>query len=199
MKVDHIRRRALLGTVASLPVFAGCSGVTSLISDPVARVQTDIGYQAQEPHVVGQPSFDTVPAIEAWLATGSEWLDQNILWENLNGERGSLRRVQQNFDSDRFFFTAIVGAVRWGYGLGKYRDSRFTDQTLVIYPEVERTSVGGPDEPSEPSDPAPDEPEFNYDYTFTLWRLRDGAQPPTEIRVEFEPDESSTETRSERS
>jgi hypothetical protein len=150
-------------------------------SDPSVRTQTDLSYRSySDQYVQGQPSFESAPTANGWLATDPTWIEENLRWDNLAaGERDSLRRVQNNFEPDNFFFTAIVGALPAFYGLGKYREFEITNRTLHIYAEARRTSSGGG------TTPAPDEPSHIYDYTFTLWRVLDGSNPPNTIDFNF--------------
>lgn len=191
-KRTQVRRRAFIaGVTASLPAIAGCAGVSGLASKPLARVQTDLSYRSlEQTYVEGQPTIDSAPAAEAWLATDPEWIETNVRWEHLtDAERTSLRRLQRNFDPERNFFTAVVGALPSEYGLGKYRDERFDDRTMHVYAKATKTSVGGG------TDPDPGEPAYAYDYTFLLWDLRDGAKPPTELDFDFRAGEVTTSDR----
>jgi hypothetical protein len=116
-------------------------------------------------------------------------MEDNLRWDKLaSGEHDSLRQVQEQFEPGQFFFTAIVGALPAFYGLGTYRDDHIEDRTLHIYAEAKRTSTGGG------TTPEPGEPRHIYDYTFTLWRLLDDADPPTALDFNFRLGELATDT-----
>ncbi|WP_275738224.1 hypothetical protein [Halorhabdus sp. SVX81] len=141
----------------------------------------------------GQPTLDAAPAADAWLATDPDWIERNVRWANLTGhEQDSMRQLQQRFEPGEYFFTAIVGALPSDYGLGKYRDVRIDEQTIHVYANGAKMSIGGG------SDPDPGETEYTYDYTFTLWKLRDNLSAPTDIDFNFRRGELPTDIWSNR-
>jgi len=187
-------RRRFLGVVATaLGSTAGCAEISHLLGEPRARARTNLSWRAFEPYVKGQPTLDAVPAADGWLATDPDWIERNVKWPNLTGhEQNSMRQLQQRFEPGEYFFTAIVGALPFDYALGKYRDVRIDGQAIHVYAKGASTSPDGN------SDPDPSEPESIYDYTFTLWKLRDNLSAPTDIDFNFRRGELPTDTWSNR-
>lgn len=152
-------------------------------------MQTSFGGTSRPQYIEDQPTFESAPTANGWLVTDPNWLEENIRWEQLKGEKTRLRRIQGNLDSETFL-TVFVGALPFGYGLGDYRDAHIDNRTIHVYAEATETSVGGIDDPSDP--------EYTYDYSFILWRLLEDTKPPTEMDFNFRlgalNEETSTET-----
>jgi len=175
MKQMHRRSFGAI-VAASLGTVSGCSTVTSLLTGQKARVQTSHGGGSQSRYIKGQPTFEAAPAADGWLVTDPEWMNDNVRWEHVGGEKMSLRRIQDNLNGETFL-TVFVGALPFGYGLGDYRDAHIENRTIHVYAEATETSVGGIDDPNDP--------EYTYDYSFILWRLLNDAKPPTEMDFNF--------------
>ncbi|PSP60222.1 hypothetical protein BRC73_03220 [Halobacteriales archaeon QH_7_66_37] len=103
-------------------------------------------------------------------------------------ERSDIQELREKLkqNRDRFFFTATAGGFPSRYGLGSYRDHRFEDGILHIYPEPTVAMEPEDGEVTDPTGPD-DEPDYVYDYNFTIWRLHEKGDHPTGIEVHFRP------------
>lgn len=168
------RRTVLKGTV---PILASTSGCVHCFLQPKAKPVVDSGGSVQGKYVVGQPTEQDVPDVAGWLVTRPEAMNDILRWNNLYGPlRESMRDVQQRFQAGVHFFTAVVGAIPWGYQINDYKDAQLMNGVMKYYVYLIDTY----------KDKIKTKyPDYTYDYTFTLWKLRKDVDPPTSIEVNF--------------
>ena len=190
---DHseFSRRTFIGAaVASFTAVSGCTTLADRLQDPKARVQHDISWREYENSLVkGQRTLADAPFANAWLATDPTWIDTNIRREVMDEhERSDIQELREKLEQnqDQFFFTTTAGGFPSRYGLGSYRDHRFEDGILHIYPEPTVAMKPEDGEVTDPTGPD-DEPDYVYDYNFTIWRLHEKGDHPTGIEVHFRP------------
>ena len=190
---DHseFSRRTFIGAaVASLATVSGCTTLANRLQDPKARIQHDISLSEYEhPLVRGQQTLADAPFANAWLATDPAWIDTNFRWDVMDEDQTyDAEKLREKLEQNRnqFFFTASVGGLPYRYGLGSYRDHRFEDGILHIYPKPTVRIVPEDGEVTDPTG-SDDEPDYVYDYNFTIWRLHEKGDHPTGIEVHFRP------------
>ena len=190
---DHseFSRRTFIGAaVASLATVSGCTTLADRLQDPKARIQHDISLSEYEhPLVRGQQTLADAPFANAWLATDPAWIDTNFRWDVMDEDQTyDAEKLREKLEQNRnqFFFTASVGGLPYRYGLGSYRDHRFEDGILHIYPKPTVRIVPEDGEVTDPTG-SEDEPDYVYDYNFTIWRLHEKGDHPTGIEVHFKP------------
>lgn len=169
--MKHTRRAILTAATGTLVSSSGCvEGITREaweLRNPQPEIQASLGGVSRKPYVKGQPTSDDVPAVFGALATEPSQVDNLVLWDGL----GSRYR---EFTPGEQFLSIVVGALQAGYGLTSSERARLEDSTLKYRTKPYRAFKSGPEDP-----------EYTYDYTFTLWNLR-GLEPPEDITVSFE-------------
>lgn len=181
-------RRAFLGTagVAASAVLSGCIGghfnsaaheVGLLHPAAISSFSTT----ADNPAVEGQPLVeDGAPATYGAIAHTPTEAKQLIDWGALSPEKGDDPKLPpdlRSFEPNDHCVSAIVGVLPKGYQLEGIReeksDAHFEGKTLR-YEVTQYQSF----------QPEPNDPEFHYDYSFTLWNLK-GIRKPEEVVVNF--------------
>lgn len=137
-------------------------------SDPLTRYVRD------------QPQLADAPAVNGWLATDPEEFQELFLWDNLDEQmHGSLSRMRDNLEPGTHFVSVVAAALRFDYGLTKYKDPRLDGDTFTIYAKPTKVSVGGGD------DPDPGERLYTYYYSIARWELQGDTDPPSDVTVHF--------------
>lgn len=179
------RRTFLAAAATAVATASGCTGIKDGLSGRKVRRQTDLTGQSDREYLENQPTFESAPAAESWLVTDPGWMETNIRWEQLDGEKSRLRQIQGNIDSGTFL-TVSVGALPYRYGLGGFGDSYIEGRTIQLNTKVKKTIIGGQGDQSDPA--------YAYDYWFILWRLLNNTKQPTEMDFNFRLGELSTDS-----
>lgn len=179
----HTRRAILTAATGTLVSSSGCVEEVKReaweLRNPQPEIQTSLGGMSHEPYVKGQPTSEDVPATSGALATEPAQVDDLVLWDKLDSR-------YREFTPGEQFLSIVVGALQAGYGLTSSEPARLEDSTLKYRTEPYQAFKSGPEDP-----------EYSYDYTFTLWNLR-GLEPPEDITVSFEnatPTATASESR----
>lgn len=169
--MKQTRRAILCAATGTLVSSSGCVEAmkreTRELRDPQPEIQTSLGTVSHEPYIRGQPTSEDVPAVFGALATEPAQVDEWVLWDELDSRYREFTRGEQ-------FLSIVVGVLWGGYGLTSSERARVEDNTLKYYTKPYRAFS-----------PEPGDPEYTYDYTFTLWNLR-GLEPPEDITISFE-------------
>lgn len=183
-------RRLMLQAVGSTltVALAGCSTL-SITSYPEG--DSTLGTTDYDPIIPGQPTIDDgVPAVWGIIFSHPDAARKLIDWDALTAEGGIEPGVEyRTFDPNTQFMTVIVGVLQTGYGLAGY-----TEESETIIDEfVEDFSNNHPYDDGvlryevttyRAFSPEPTNPDYHYDYTFTLWNLN-GHDEPDEVIINF--------------
>ena len=184
------RRKTLkLSSSAVLAGFAGCSALSFN-----SRLQADssLGTTAYDEVITGQPTRnERVPAVWGIMFGHPDAARKLIDWGALTpveGDSGPGMEFRK-FDPDAQFMTIVVGVLPTGDGLVSYSDENENIVEDIVEDFTERPTYDNGRLRYEVTSyqaftPEPDDPEYHYDYTFTLWHLN-GADRPDEITVNY--------------
>lgn len=190
MVPEWSRRKTLqVAGSAVLAGFAGCS-TSSFTSRP--QVDSSLGTTAYDVVINGQPTVEEhVPAVWGITFAHPDAARKLIDWGALTPAEGDSGPGTEfrTFDSGTQFMTVVVGVLPTGYGLVGYDDENESIIEDIAEDFTERPAYDNGQLRYEVSSyqaftPEPDDPEYHYDYTFTLWHLN-GADRPTEIVVNY--------------
>lgn len=188
-------RRAFLGTVstAALTGLAGCTGGTANLAATIglANPTSRAGWStvSENVAVAGQPTIaDGVPAAWGAIAHTPEEAHDLLNWDALinttHGSAGAPTDLK-NFDAEKKFVIVIVGVLPYGRGLTGLNEDKsdihFEGETVRNEVTSYQAITSNADS-SQKEDP--DEPEYWYDYSISLWD-RNGTQEPTSIEVTY--------------
>jgi hypothetical protein len=174
----NVTRRASLALLAGASgLGAGCVGVSR---DPRATViDGTTGGDPDTRYVRGQPQLTDAPAVTAKLVTEARGFDRVFRVEHLPDPlRESISEKRNRFVEGETFLTVFAAALRFDYGLTDYENSRLEDETMNFFVEPVEASVGEAEDQSDPT--------YGYYYSFDLWKLRSGVDPPSDIELTFQ-------------
>ncbi|WEL18118.1 hypothetical protein SVXHr_1957 [Halorhabdus sp. SVX81] len=147
-----------------------------MITGEKARIVHNIDTSSQDRYVDGQPTLQSAPAANGWLANRPAWFDEHIKWDHVEA-KNSIRQMQDRFDPDQMFATVIASANLVHYELTDYRKPKIEDGTIQFYVKPGCVSCGNSE--------IPDEPKYSYGYTFILWKRHDGVDPLTDLVLNY--------------
>lgn len=190
MSPEWSRRKTLQASGSALLAgFAGCSTL-SLNSKPQAS--SSPGTTAYDVVISGQPMVEEgVPA--AWGITFAhpDAARKLVDWGTLTPAEGDTGPGMEfrEFDPDAQFMTIVVGVLPTGDGLVGHSDESENIVEDIAEDFTERATYEKGQNRYDVTSyqvftPEPDDPEYHYDYTFTLWNLN-GADRPHEITVNY--------------
>lgn len=189
-------RRKVLQTSSSA-LLVGLAGCSSLDFGTQPQVSAGSGTTTYDIVIDGQPTVDgDVPATWGMIFAHPDAARKLIDWGALTPKEGDHHGQStgpgaefKSFDPDEQFMTVVVGVLPTGEGLMGYSDENETIVEDVAEDFTERPAFDDGQLRYEVTSyqsfsPEPDDPEYHYDYTFTLWHLN-GNDRPDEIAVNY--------------
>lgn len=187
MSLDWSRRKTL--QIAGSTLGVALSGCSALASPSYPTGDSTLGGTDYDPIVAEQPTIDEgVPVVWGMLVSHPDVSRKLIDWGGLTADGGGEPGVEfRTFDPDEQFMSVVVGVLPTGYALKGYtdEDATFLDDLIaevtnrhpyddgVLRYEVTTYRAFSPE---------PRDPDYHYDYTFSLWNLN-GNDRPDEIEV----------------
>lgn len=190
MAPEWFRRNALQATgSALLATLAGCS---SLGFDSQPKTRVSLGTTAYDVVIDGQPTIeDGVPTVWGLIIGHPDTARKLIDWGALTPREGDDGPGAEfrSFDPTDHFMSIVVGVLPTGGGLTGYSEESETIVEDIADDFTERPVFENGQLRYEVTSyraftPESDDPEYHYDYTFTLWRL-DGNDRPDEIAIGY--------------
>lgn len=190
MVPEWSRRNVLQATGSGLLVtLAGCS---SLGFDSQPETEASLGTTADDVVINGQPTTrEGVPTVWGLIIGHPDTARKLINWGALTPREGDdgPGAEFQSFDPDDRFMSVVVGVLPTGDGLTGYSEESESIAGDIIDDFAERPVFENGQLRYEVTSyqafaPESDDPQYHYDYTFTLWRLN-GNDRPDEIAIEY--------------